>query len=339
MYKDSNAVRENNHEMYDKVKNIIYKLHGITDETRFTERGNLIEGPLGFNGLVLALYKNLTLEEQNKIQTGANLGLYAGKIILEQINKFEKDKKQHVHGEFLDAVVKEIRVMLQDTKTYKQTHSLDDYDLLKFALSGKSVMKYHFYASCGNAASAFAYVNSTLPPTEQIPSDRIMFLSSTQWNFLHDGMSGHTIPCIKMDDGNWYAVDPQKQPNKSGIEFITSEIKPGNKIYHILGSHTGIPYMITELTSPDDYYEIVKDGGFWDNLGKVAPDKAKVFLKSIMKEVNPDEMKSYLDKMVQTGYFTENDRKELLFALSAININTSVQSEQSILYTPGRENE
>ena len=338
MYINSDDVRKNNPELYDKIKNIIYKLHGIIDETKFSENGNLIGSSRGWNGLVWFLYKNLTKDEQNTIETNGNLSLYVGKIILEQINKFEASKQAHDQNEFANAVLQEIRIMLADIKKYTQTHTLDDYDSLKFALSGKCVMKYHFYASCGNAASAFAYVNSTLPPTEQIPSDRILFLSSTQWNFLHDGMHGHTIPCIKMDDGNWYAVDPQKQPNKSGIEFITSEIKPGNKIYHILNSNSGTPHMITKLTTAQDYYEIVRYGGFWDELGKVAPDKAKVFLKSIMKEVNPDEMKAYIEKMFKTGYFTEQDKKELLFNLSRININDDIQKHQNIVYTPDREN-
>ena len=96
--------------------------------------------------------------------------------------------------------------------------------------------------------------------------------------------------------------------------------------------------MITKLTTAQDYYEIVRYGGFWDELGKVAPDKAKVFLKSIMKEVNPDEMKAYIEKMFKTGYFTEQDKKELLFNLSRININDDIQKHQNIVYTPDREN-
>lgn len=333
MYVSPDEIRKNDQEkeMYDKIKNIIYKMHGITDSTKFDENGSLMEGPSGFNGLKLFLQKNLTEAEQGEIKNIVNYDLYVNKIVLEKINEFEDKNTQYNQSEFEKAVLQEIRVMLKDIKKYTQIHKLDDYDKLKFALSGKNVMKYHFYASCGNAADAFAYVNSVLPPEQQIPSDRLLFLSSTQWNYLHDGMRGHTIPCIKMQDGNWYAVDPQKQPTKSGVEFITSELKPGNKIYHILKNHTGVPYMITKVTSPDNYYEIAKNEKFWDELGKVSPDKAKVFLQSIISEVNPSEMEKYLDKLEQIGYLTEADKRTLLFNLADVKVKNKQKQEKTIV--------
>jgi len=337
MYVSSDEIRENDQEMYDKIKNIIYKMHGITDSTKFGKNGTLIEGPSGFNGLKLSLQKTLTEAEQEQIKNIVNYDLYVNKIVLEKINEFEDKNTQYNQSQFEKAVLKEIRFMLRDIKKYIQTHKLDNYDTLKFALSGKNVMKYHFYASCGNAADAFAYINSVLPSEQQIPLDRLLFLNSTQWNYLHDGMRGHTIPCIKMQDGNWYAVDPQKQPTKSGIEFITYELKPGNKIYHILKNHTGVPYMITKIISPDDYYEIAKGGRFLNELGKVSPDKAKVFLQSILSEVNPDEFKKYLDKLEQIGYLTESDKKALLFNLADIKIKNK-QNQEETMVLPTRHN-
>ncbi len=42
------------------------------------------------------------------------------------------------------------------------------YDEKVFMLTGADIMENHIYFSCGNAAKAFCYVNSTLPQDERL---------------------------------------------------------------------------------------------------------------------------------------------------------------------------
>lgn len=49
-------------------------------------------------------------------------------------------------------------------------------------------------------------------------------------------MEGHTLPCVKMSDGKYHALDPQVKITKSNpnVPFIQGEIREGNIIHHIL---------------------------------------------------------------------------------------------------------
>lgn len=315
MYTNSADVIKNNSESYASILKIFSILH---DEEN------------GFNGLANNIQQQLSKEELNLLKTREQL-LYVHNLVLEKINEWENKKRKYNRSEFENDVLKEIKVMLSDVKKYSETHSLDNFDSLKFALSGENIMKYHFYCSCGNAASAFAYVNSILPEKEQIPSDKLMFLTSTHWQHLSDGMTGHTIPCIKMNDGNLYACDPQIKPTKSGIEFIVSEIKEENAIHHILKGCGPEPYIITRIISPQEYaekYNVFE--AFIKECGIVLPNKAKNFLKEIMKEINSDDMKIYIDKLVQQGYLTENDKKNLLLYLGKTRINNKQNQKTQV---------
>ena len=85
----------------------------------------------------------------------------------------------------------------------------NDSSEVKFRLSGEDVMNCHACVSCGQAAKAFCYVNSQLPKTEQLD---LKVLFSTDIEHLIDAKEGHTLPCVKLSDGKWHAIEPQICP-------------------------------------------------------------------------------------------------------------------------------
>lgn len=123
---------------------------------------------------------------------------------------------------------------------------LKNLDTYKFGLTGEEIHNYRFMCSCGAAAEAFKYENSLLSDDEKLASKDIKFINSTRWDKLHDGLSGHTLPCIKLNDGEYYAIDPQLPTNEP--EFILSKLQVGDNIYHLLSGMANTPYMITNIS-------------------------------------------------------------------------------------------
>ena len=308
MYKSADELRKNNSDIYAAIVRVFDKLHN--HET-------------GFMGLEHSLMKKLSPDERKKYKqendTNIHFRLYKNRIIIGKINEFEKSGTKYNQEDFENAVLQELRVFAQNPKKYMDGHGLDDYDKVKFALTGEQIMKFRFYCSCGNAAAAFAYVNSTLPKEEQIPLDKLMFINSTHWKHLADGMSGHTIPCVKMADGNFYAMDPQKYHREEGVEIILSQVAVGNKICHLLKSQDMVnnqPYMITRITSPDEYSKKYRDFDKFIADCSIVPENAgKQFLESILSDVPSNEMKTYLKELEDIKYLSKQDRKTLLLKL------------------------
>lgn len=79
-------------------------------------------------------------------------------------------------------------------------------DEQRFCLTGRDIIENRHYRSCGHAAKAFCYLNSQLPTDRRLD---IKILLSTNIDNLMDGMRGHTVPCIQMQDGKYHAFDPQ----------------------------------------------------------------------------------------------------------------------------------
>ena len=318
MYKNADELRSNNPDIYSSVVKIFNKLHDY--ET-------------GFMGLEHSLMKKLSPDEldryKHETESNKHFRLYKNKIIIGKINEFEA-AGEYNQEDFENAVLKELRILDQNPEKYMDGHSLDDYDKLKFALTGEQIMKYRFYCSCGNAALAFAYVNSTLSQEDRIPSDKLMFINSTHWKHLVDGMSGHTIPCVKMADGNFYALEPQKYHRKDGVEFILSEIAVGNKICHLLKSQDMVnhqPFMITRITSPDEYSKKYRDfDKFMADCSIVSPKAGKDFLESVMFDVEPGQMMGYLKELEDLKYITQDDRKKFVFKLGEHDLENNEQT-------------
>lgn len=118
----------------------------------------------------------------------------------------------------------------------------------KFAITGKEIHDAQNGFSCGHVAKAFAYENSLLPEDEQLD---IKIMSSTRPDAFIDSMYTHTLPCVKMADGNYYAIDPQVK--NSDLPMIKTPVIVGNKIKHILPSMAEYPeYTIMALVDWTD---------------------------------------------------------------------------------------
>ena len=164
-------------------------------------------------------------------------------------------------------------------KQYKQEHKQDlkELDNLRFALTGDNIMKYRFFTSCANAADAFLAVNKTLP--EPIPEKDIRILNSTHFDHLLDGKSGHVIPCIKMPDGTWFAVEPQRTANGHFGFFIPEkELAAGNKVFHLVGQRHQ-PYMITLIGDANSIFH--NHNEFLTQASRVPLSQAQKFIKQM----------------------------------------------------------
>ena len=273
----------------------------MTDEQKIAAVKNIVtrlhDPQTGFNGLRHSVMSRLSPSEKEQLKNIKQANLYINNIILEKINQFEVSE-QYNKDDFENAVLSEIRTVLQDVKAYSAKHKLDNLDNMKFALDGKTINKYRFYASCGNAAIAFAYENSTMD--NGIPESDIMFLNSTRWDHLIDGLSGHTVPYIKLSDGKCYVFDPQINPrNNSELGFIVSDIKIGDTIYHLLPGMRGVPYMVTYVQTPDEYRRKCSDFNYFlSNVSINISNFGKKFLERIAPKIPASERAKY-DKYIK----------------------------------------
>ena len=272
----------------------------MTDEQKITAVKNIVtrlhNPQTGFNGLRHSVMSRLSPSELEQLKNIKQANLYIHNIILEKINEFELSEQKgryYDRDDFENSILSEIRTALQDVKAYNAKHNLDNLDKMKFALDGKTIHKYRFYASCGNAASAFAYENSTMD--NGIPESDIMFLNSIRWDHLMDGLVGHTVPYIKLSDGKCYVFDPQINPrSNSELGFIVSDIKTGDTIYHLLPSMQDVPYMVTSVQTPDEYRQKCSDFNcFLSNVSINISNFGKKFLERIAPKIPASEMAKY----------------------------------------------
>mgnify|MGYP003288703893 CR=1 FL=1 len=223
----------------------------MTDEQikqRVAQILNILHDPkIGFNGLFNDVKEEYLAELRKKIDRNKEPERYVAerdKLLAELRPALEPEKQKKV---------KEMAIALDPEMAHK------GYTEHKFALTGESIMKNRLYVSCGNAAKAFYYVDQHL--SDYIPGaqnglldTQIMF--STDPEHLIDGMSGHTLPCIKMSDGKYHALDPQIPVDKKNpqLPLIQDEIVVGGQINHILPSiaEKGRPYKIMKIVSPQE---------------------------------------------------------------------------------------
>ena len=161
----------------------------------------------------------------------------------------------------------------------------------KFRLQGKDLIDNRVYFSCGNAAKAFCEINRRLGN----PLD-IKIMLSTRKDHLIDGMIGHTLPCIKMNDGKYHAVDPQIAPgsrenNKYGFEFIKEDIVKGGIVHHLLKSTNliGYDFIITDIVSVEEHEDPKKLSNFHNFIKRsTIIDKKTQFILSSLSMVKID---------------------------------------------------
>lgn len=175
----------------------------------------------------------------------------------------------------------------------KKTSLADDE--MRFAFTPEQIQKYNYGYGCHHFAMGFINTNQSLPLKDKIPKEDIKLILTTRWDHLHDGKDGHVVPCIKMEDGFYYAFEPQILPQKSKIQFIIpgySENVKGQAIFHLLRHGKGNPYMITtDLISLDDYMKYF--GNHEDFIKKYSTVKKK-------------EAKSFLERQITIGNLTQD---------------------------------
>ena len=231
-----------------------------------------------------------------------------------------------------------------------------------FAITGKDVYESGHQWSCGTLAKSFCYVNSNLKEIlkeikthkrfkndidaleketgslENIePLKEVQIMISTHPEHFIDGMRAHTLPCVKMGDGKWYAIEPNvkstikdypQHPVYSGIPLILDEIKVGGQIHHILQIIT-VPYEIRSVLSWKEYEQLGFDGALkhfykHDKNTKMFFGTIETILKSI--DLTKKEGKIYdfckkiqHSKMPIKIFGVKNGKQQ--FSVITININ------------------
>ena len=327
-----------NPNVYAKVKKIIDELQD--PKTGVWGLKNAIFGKLSekLSNEFNALIKEYKSDKKSK----ANIDAYIYYIVLNAIDDFEnkpdiKSKSELTQSEretFEKAVYEEFKKYLTDRTGYTKSNNPDgrgNLDQRRTELTPEKMIKYRYFSSCGNAADVFAYKNDKLGGNS-IP---LKFLHSTRWDHLIDGEKGHTILMIQISDGRWVALDPQVLLTKDSpdVKFITSELKEGNKVYHLLSGHENIPYMITKITDKDyTDHEI-----FMEEASKVPYNKAKEFLDTISdNEVNADELAKYKEQISQE--YIEKMKKAVK-DVKKLNQEAQNQQLQQAVYVNKNQND
>ncbi len=207
-----------------------------------------------------------------------------------------------------DKRIKIIKKILNILHNYKPNTSLQkmmdvhkgSYNDKLFAITGKEIHDAQHAVTCGHWAKAFAYENSLLPKDEQLD---IKTMVSTHPDHLIDSLSNHTLPCVKMDDSSYYAIDPQVRD--VDLPMIQTPIKVGATIKHIIGGLKNEPeYKIMALIDWTD-----KRLYNFDTFTKMASERNEK-TKEIVAEIE-DVLKSILSSKRQEYIFREEALKRI----------------------------
>lgn len=150
---------------------------------------------------------------------------------------------------------------------------MDDNDII-FSLTGEDVVEKYFINSCNQTAKGFCYMHDKMVKAGEIKPLDLKIMMSTDMDYLVSGQSGHALPCVKMSDGKYHAFDPQIQLEKEhpDVQFINSEIKVGNTIYHLLEQIKDKPYKIMAIMPWKEYENNIYN---FANFLKVATERDK----------------------------------------------------------------
>ena len=169
-----------------------------------------------------------------------------------------------------------------------------------FAISGKDVYESGHQWSCGTVARTFWYINSELQKitnrSDLNPFEDVRIMLSVHPDHEIDGSYGHTLPCIKMPDGKWHAIEPNpntiknypQHPQYPRLPIILDEIKVGNKVHHILPG-MDVPYEITAFMSYQEYIEKCSSFGSFLKFYTKRDKKTKIQIgeiESILAQIN-----------------------------------------------------
>ncbi len=211
---------------------------------------------------------------------------------IESIKKILQMQRHPTHKDAGDKA----DILVKRTKGYPGiTENSTDFERF-FAIKGKDVYESGHQWSCGTEAKTFCYLNSTLPKNEQLD---VKIMISTHPDHLIDSISNHTLPCVKMGDGKWYALEPTSvaenrihHPKYPDMPFIMDEIKVGNQIHHIkkgMVERGNPPYEITAIMSWQEYEEKCSDFGTFLKYGSKRDKKTKAIvatIETVLQQIN-----------------------------------------------------
>jgi hypothetical protein len=186
------------------------------------------------------------------------------------------------------------QVLVNRTKHYTNLKPDAEPHERFFAITGKDIVESGRQWSCGTVAKAFCYLNSQLPKSERLD---VQIMISTHPDHLIDSRSNHTLPCVKMGDGKWYAIEPQKDavddrprhPMYPDLPLILDDIRVGNIIHHIKPRMLGIPYEITAVMSWQEYEEKCSDFGTFLKYGSKLDKKTRTVIaaiETVLRQIN-----------------------------------------------------
>lgn len=195
---------------------------------------------------------------------------------------------------------------------YGMKDSLFDEQI--FRLSGKDIVENGLSRSCGHAAKAFCYINSQLPKDERLD---VAIMISVRSDHLIDAMYAHTLPCVKMSDGKYQAIDPQVTMTKSNpsVPFISGEIKEGNIIHHILPAiieEGNQPYKITKILSWEEYETKLSDFSKFLDVASERKGKTKLVCGTIKTVLLHKNFSKYENEFQQVYEFCNEIKNKKL---------------------------
>lgn len=201
--------------------------------------------------------------------------------------KIQENEESHAKtpSEFKKTIgdeIKEIVKAIPKLSKKELETTLENYDDKREKLNATPgiFMKYGFTTSCTNGAVAF--INEF---TKEHPERKqyVKFMFTTVWDHLLDGSSGHTVPCVELNNGDWIIIEPRNNTFPKG-EFTKriskDDFQVGKPFKHLMTFRNGEPYMITaKLDEPFIDHDV-----FLEKASRVKLDRAQTFIKQIFEQ-------------------------------------------------------
>ena len=202
-------------------------------------------------------------------------------------NKIQKNEESHAKtpSELKKTIgdeIKEIVKAIPKLSKKELETTLENYDDKREKLNATPgiFMKYGFTTSCTNGAVAF--INEF---TKEHPERKqyVKFMFTTVWDHLLDGSSGHTVPCVELNNGDWIIIEPRNNTFPEG-EFTKriskDDVQVGKPFKHLMTFRNGEPYMITaKLDEPFIDHDV-----FLEKASRVKLDEAQTFINQIFEQ-------------------------------------------------------
>lgn len=228
--------------------------------------------------------------------------------------KIQRNEKSHAKtpSEFKKTIgdeIKEIVKVIPKLSKKELKKNLKNYDDKRNKLNATPgiFMKYGFTTSCSNGAVAFID-EFTKEHSER--KQYVKFMFTTVWDHLLNGRSGHTVPCVELNNGDWIIIEPRNPTFPKG-EFTKriskDDFQVGKSFKHLMTFRNGEPYMITAK----------RDKPFTDH---------KVFLKKASR-VSLEDAKKFLAQVANEKYWSPGVHKKIERELKILSDLTPEEQE------------